>query len=115
MNTQLSICQSLIKGCAKIEAVDDVPVGCALSTAVVDTNVYLLVKGHVDIQAEIDKLKSKLAKVQNLYDTLSAKTQVEGYKQVKEEVVALDKEKLANYQADIEAFNASIVQFEKLL
>ena len=92
---------------------EEAPAGCALS-AIGETSVYLLVRGQVDISAEITKLEQKAGKLQSLHDTLYAKTQVDGYKQVKAEIVAENEEKLARYKTEIQSINDAISQFEKL-
>lgn len=113
---QALVCKNLIKGCDSLSFVKDIPEGCALSTAVPETKVYLLVKGQVDISVEIDKFKDKLSKVEGLYEKLFKRTEVDEYKkQVKDEVQKSDAEKLAGYQNEIDAIKQSISQFEKFL
>jgi valyl-tRNA synthetase len=112
---QAQVCQNLVRGCESLKYTEEVPEGCALSTAVPETSVYLLVKGQVDISVELEKFKAKLGKIQSLADSLKAKMEVPGYKQVKEEVVASDTEKLNAYQSEITALQTSVAQFEKFL
>lgn len=112
---QSQVCQNLIRGCTSLSLVEDVPAGCALSSSIQETNVYLLVRGQVDIYVEIEKFKAKVEKINNLSNALDAKMKVHGYKQVKQEVVDIDTEKLNGYAAEITALKSSITQFELFL
>ncbi|CAN3483472.1 hypothetical protein DICA0_F32902 [Diutina catenulata] len=58
---------SLIKGVETINVVktlSDVPSGCALLAVTPDCNVHVLVKGQIDIDAEIVKVQKRLASAQ---------------------------------------------------
>jgi valyl-tRNA synthetase len=113
---QLEVCKSLIKGCDSLTVVEEVPEGCALSTAVSETSVYLLVKGQVDLSLELEKYRQKLEKMVIIADGLEQKMGVEEYKkQVKLEVIQIDVEKLNGYKNEIAAIQKSIGQFEKFL
>lgn len=114
LSEQALVCKALVRGCEILEIVSSAPEGCALSTAVPETKVCLMVKGTVDLSGEIEKMTAKLSKVVVAHDTLHAKMQVPGYKQVREEVVLNDKEKLAGFKAEQQALQAAIEQFKLL-
>jgi valyl-tRNA synthetase len=113
LEQQRDIVKGLVR-CEELSVVDVAPPGCAVSTLVPGTSVYLLVKGLVDIESEISKLETKKVKVQTLCDALKKKTNIDGYKNVPEEVKQKDAEKLASYNQEIETFEKSIIQFQKL-
>ncbi|OUT20520.1 valine-tRNA ligase, mitochondrial [Pichia kudriavzevii] len=59
---------SLIKAVEKVNVVskpEEIPSGCVLSAVVPEVNVHLLVKGMIDIDAEISKFNKKLEKSKN--------------------------------------------------
>lgn len=63
LRSQAVVIATLIKGCSSIEVVSasEVPQGCALeSLPAARTNVHVLVKGKVDIDAELSKLMAKV-------------------------------------------------------
>jgi valyl-tRNA synthetase len=58
---------------------EPVPPGCALSTLSDEGNIYLLVRGMVDIDAEVGKLESKKSKAKSNLDSLMKKMQIPDY------------------------------------
>eukprot|EP00835_Amoeboradix_gromovi_P000942 NODE_35_length_31537_cov_0.293403.p24 type:complete len:107 gc:universal NODE_35_length_31537_cov_0.293403:9610-9290(-) len=74
---------------------DKAPHGC-MSEAVSATNaVYLLVKGQVDIQKEVLRLKKKVAKAENNLKSTVKQTEINGYTtKVPEAVQLSNKEKI---------------------
>ena len=97
LKSQSNIAKSLIKGCKELIVLEDnasAPVGCSLY-AVEATNIFLLVKGIVDIPQEIEKLEKKRSKIQDLKEILDKKRGAEGYtKNVKDEIKAADESKV---------------------
>ncbi len=62
-----------------LSANETAPAGCAVSAINEDINVYLMVRGMVDIDAEVGKLQDKLNKVLTMRDALKEKTLVADY------------------------------------
>lgn len=72
------------------------PAGCVVSSVNNDIKVFLLVRGMVDIDAEIEKLTSKLEKVQTNLDAVVKKTTIPDYeKRVREDVRELNATKVS--------------------
>jgi valyl-tRNA synthetase len=109
---------SLIRNCAKFDIIgptDVAPEGCTLNT-LADTNIYLVVKGKVDLEKEILKLKKKLDKITILAADIKKRQSGEGYAaNVKEEVKQVDATKLNGYEAEITALSSTIKSFSKML
>jgi valyl-tRNA synthetase len=118
LQNQTHIVKSLIKGCDSVEILEphaNQPIGCTLYT-LEETKIFLLVKGFVNFEQEIEKLKSKSAKIQKLHDAISAKQSVDSYSvNVKDEIKVLDENKLNGYRTELEAINSTIENFSKLL
>ncbi|KAI8900199.1 tRNA synthetases class I-domain-containing protein [Globomyces pollinis-pini] len=117
VRAQAKIAKSLIKGCAQFNVLEPdapTPLGCSLYT-LEDTKIFLLVKGMVDIDAELTKLEKKHEKIMGLHDAIKKKQAAEGYTaNVNEEIKALDINKLKGYQAEMDAITATMATFFKL-
>ncbi|RUS33808.1 hypothetical protein BC938DRAFT_483795 [Jimgerdemannia flammicorona] len=109
---------TLIKECSEatsLEPSHDVPHGCALSTISEDINVLLLVKGMVDLDAEVSKFQKKLGNVTKAQETLQKKISITDYEiKVPADVREANETKLKSYQAEIDALTLSIQNFLKL-
>jgi valyl-tRNA synthetase len=73
---------TLAKGVTEVnivEGTDETPVGCALATLTDEINVLLLVKGQVDIEAEVQKLQKKVANVDKSRQGLLKKMSIPDY------------------------------------
>ncbi|KAI8051238.1 hypothetical protein BDF22DRAFT_692694 [Syncephalis plumigaleata] len=109
---------TLSKGCKYVHArlpEHDMPAGCALVTLSEETNVMLLVKGMVDIEAEVNKLESKLVKANKGKEALEKKMQVPNYHTVVPETVQeANTSKVKGFEAEIEALSKSIQDFLSL-
>ncbi|KAG0223637.1 AP-1 adaptor complex sigma subunit Aps1 [Actinomortierella wolfii] len=111
---------TLTKGCQSCKVLDlsagaKVPEGCAASTIKDGCIVHLLVKGKVDVDAEVGKIEKKLAKVTKAYDDLVKKTKEPTYlTKVREDIRAANDVKIKDYEAEIETLNKSIKMFLKL-
>ncbi|CCD22630.1 uncharacterized protein NDAI_0A04740 [Naumovozyma dairenensis CBS 421] len=109
---------SMIKAINKVTVVhksSEIPEGCVLKAVNPDVNVHLLVKGHVDIDAEITKAGKKLEKAikskQNLEQTMNRKDyESKANVQAKE----ANKVKLDNSVAEIEGLEATIENLKRL-
>ncbi|KAM9940527.1 hypothetical protein OXX80_000007 [Metschnikowia pulcherrima] len=107
---------SLIKGVEKIdvlEAGDAVPSGCALNGVSANTNVHVLVKGQIDIDAEISKVDKKLSNIQEmqakLRDSMSKFTD-----KTKQEAKDAAYKRAENFKAEAEGYEQTIAILEKL-
>lgn len=109
---------SLIKAIDEVEVVSsasEIPEGCVLKAVNPDVNVHLLVKGHVDIDAEIAKVQKKLEKStkmkQNIEKTINSKDyDTKANAQAKE----ANKVKFENATAEIEGLESTIENLKRL-
>ncbi|KAF9287120.1 hypothetical protein BGZ68_002223 [Mortierella alpina] len=103
------------KACKVVTDVAEIPEGCASQTVQEGCSVYLLVKGMVDVDAEVQKIEKKLAKVQKAKADLLKKTQDATYlTKVKAEIRELNDAKLKDYEAEIATLTSGIDTFLKL-
>lgn len=107
---------SLIKGVDKITVVkssSEVPSGCALKGIGMGVNVHVLVKGHIDIDAEIAKVESKLKLAQD-----SIKKTNESISKFNEKTNEAAKEaaykRLEKSNAEIEGYEQTLEVLQKL-
>lgn len=107
---------SLIKGVEKIQVLaagEAVPSGCALNGVTASTNVHVLVKGQIDLDAEIAKVNKKLGNVTELQakltDSMSKFTE-----KTKEEAKEAAYKRAENFKAEIEGYEQTIAILEKL-
>ncbi|CAG8744332.1 12511_t:CDS:10, partial [Gigaspora margarita] len=109
---------TLIKGAKSVHVFqhgESIPAGCASSTVTDEINVLLLVKGSVNIDAEVAKFQNKLDKTTQALTVLQKKIQIPDYEsKVPIDVRDANDAKLKAYQAEIEALNHSIQNFLKL-
>lgn len=117
-NSQKDSIVSLIKAIDSVEVVSDaskIPEGCVLKAVNPEVNVHLLVKGHVDIDAEISKVQKKLDKSiknkQNIEKIINSKDyDIKANAQAKE----ANKVKYDNAVAEIEGLEATIENLKRL-
>lgn len=107
---------SLIKGVEKIFVVktpEEVPSGCALQAIGPDCTVHVLVKGQIDLDAEIAKVDKKLNNSQEqkkkLQDSISKFTE-----KTKPEAKESAQKRLEKVTAEIEGYEQTIAILEKL-
>ncbi|KAH3900886.1 valine--tRNA ligase SCDLUD_002345 [Saccharomycodes ludwigii] len=109
---------SLIKAIDEVNVVrkaSEVPGGCVLEAINAEVNVHVLVKGHVDIDAEISKTKKKLDKALKTKSTIEKTLNSKDYaKKANEESKAQNTNRLENTIAEIEGFEATIANLERL-
>lgn len=118
VNTQKDSIVALIKAIETIEVVNaasDIPSGCVLTAVSPEINVHVLVKGQVDIDAEIAKVQKKLGGLlknkQNLEKMINAKDYaVKASKEAQEQ----NQVRFDNFVAEIEGFEATIKNLENL-
>ena len=117
-NSQLSILKTLIKGCKVLEVVtnaSEIPVGCAVQSINVDANLHVLVRGLVDIDAEISKLQKKEHVARLTLEKTVKATQIDGYEtKVSEAVQQNNQDKINTYNKEIEALSAAMKTFASL-
>lgn len=110
LQSQQLIVRTLIKGCKSLEIVqgqDGVPSGCGvLSLPELQLNVYVLVKGQVDIAREISNLEKKIDLNRQAYGRTEALTKKEDFERAPAEVRASQLEKLKLYDEE----HATLVQ-----
>jgi len=99
-----------------VPSTEQVPAGCILSTLDEFTDVHLLVKGRINIEEEIGKLKKSLAAAQKSLETLTKQMKDPQYETKIPEVVRLqNSERAATTNAEISGLEISIKNFESLL
>lgn len=107
---------ALIKGVEKIDVVEAgqaVPSGCALNGVSATTTVHVLVKGQIDLDAEIAKVTKKLGNVQDLQkklnDSISKFTD-----KTKPEAKDAAFKRADSFKAEIEGYEQTIAILEQL-
>ncbi|KAG7195796.1 valine--tRNA ligase [Scheffersomyces spartinae] len=107
---------SLIKGVQKIQVVEsagEVPSGCAIQSISPLCTVHVLVKGHVDLDAEITKVQKKLDTINDL----EKKTNILVSKfneKTKEEAKETAYKKLEKFKAEKEGYEQTIAILQQL-
>eukprot|EP00042_Codosiga_hollandica_P044314 m.434676 g.434676 ORF g.434676 m.434676 type:complete len:1081 (-) comp56759_c0_seq4:1545-4787(-) len=91
----------------------EVPAGCSLAVEL-ETEIYLLVAGLIDVSKEIATLSQKRAELHKNLAKLEAKISSEGYANAPDRVKQQEAEKLGQYKAEIESINTAIANFEQL-
>ena len=98
-----------------VHQVSKIPEGCVLKAVNPEVNVHVLVKGHVDIDAEITKVEKKLEKAtktkQGLESTISSK---DYESKANEQAKEANKSRLDNTVAEIEGLEATIENLKRL-
>lgn len=90
------------------------PAGCAVALAGTSHEVFLLLKGLVDFEKEIVKLKGEVTKSQKQIDNLKNAMAKEGYEdKVPENVQQQNTEKLNKLCLEMEKLKVAIQNFEK--
>ena len=98
-----------------LSAKEDHPEGCALNSISKDCNVYLLVKGRVDVDSEISKAQAKLSKAEEACARQEKLIGAADYmKKVKQSVQEADAKKVADLKAEAETLRQVIAKFEGL-
>ncbi|BAO41085.1 valyl-tRNA synthetase [Kluyveromyces marxianus DMKU3-1042] len=109
---------SLIKAIDEVAVVkssSEIPEGCVLQSVNPEVNVHVLVKGHVDIDAEIAKVQKKLEKtlkskagIEKIVNTADYETKAN------DQVKQFNKERLEHAAAEIDTLEATIANLERL-
>ena len=93
---------------------DPQPSGCVAQAVDANVAVYLVVKGRVDIDAEISKAKSRMTKASDVVRKQRKMVDGEGWTKMKPEAQAAEKKKLDDAQKEVEVLEGSVGQFERL-
>ena len=94
---------------------DAKPTGCVVFAVSSSAAVFLLVKGRVDIDAEISKAQKKLERASEGVRKQRGILDDEGFKsKVAEELQEVERRKLRDAEAECREFEESIQQFERL-
>lgn len=109
---------SLIKAIDEVSVVKsaaDIPQGCVLQSVNPEVNVHVLVKGHVDIDAEISKVQKKLDKTLKSKSAIDKIVNSSDYEQkANDQVKQFNKERSEHAAAEIETLEATIANLEAL-
>lgn len=98
-----------------IGADDAKPTGCVAQAVNADAACYLLVKGRVDIDAEIEKAKSKLAKASEAVD--ERRKMMERLKKAGKgegELAEMESRRMEDARREVGVLEGSVLQFERL-
>ncbi|KAG8720843.1 hypothetical protein FRC08_017884 [Ceratobasidium sp. 394] len=115
ISSQTPTISSLVKGCKSATVTSDVPEGCGSVVLSPTLTVHLLVKGMVDLDAEVAKLDKKLGLAKMSADKIRKLQEQPDYeKNLPENVRATNAEKLATLDAEITVLEQSIEMFSKL-
>ncbi|KAH3675103.1 hypothetical protein WICMUC_002935 [Wickerhamomyces mucosus] len=118
VNSQKHSIVSLIKAIDSIEVVNSVekiPSGVVLLAVSPEINVHVLVKGHVDIDAEIVKAQKKLGGIQKNKENLEKMINAKDYAiKASKEAQEQNQSRYNNFLAEIEGFEATIKNLELL-
>jgi len=91
------------------------PEGCAVEIVSENCQIFMLIKGLVDISTEIDKLDKKKAKIQSDHDKLVKQTQGPHYQKVPQSLRDENQKKLEGYLEEIDIATKSIENYKKFL
>ncbi|CEH14756.1 valine-trna ligase [Ceraceosorus bombacis] len=120
--SQEAILTTLIKGCDSVKAAspsnkaETIPEGCAVqSLPSASCNVHVLIKGKVDIEAELSKLVAKMELNTSSLDKVQAQTEnKEVWEKTPEDVRKGALEKLQHLKSERETLEGAKATFEKL-
>jgi valyl-tRNA synthetase len=94
---------------------DAMPTGCAVFVVSSAAAAFLEVKGRVDVAAEINKAQTKLKKARQTVTKQKSLLGDVGFgEKVSEAVKDLEQKKLVEAEAEIENYEKTIEQFEKM-
>lgn len=114
LQEQIPTLLALVKGCTSVKIVEqasDVPEGCSSETIGADIVVHLLVKGLINVDAELAKAEKKIALAQTSMNKLKVTLE---RAETPEEIKAKNAEELKVLEAEIAALTLSTEQFAKM-
>ena len=90
------------------------PTGCVVQAVNADAAVYLLIKGRVDIETEIDKAKGRLQKASQAVAKQRKIRNGDGWSKMKRGAQEIEEKKLEDATKEVEVLEGSVTQFERL-
>lgn len=108
---------SIVKQASKLTISENqsTPAGCVVGTVTPTISAYVVVKGHVDLDAEVKKAQQKIQKTEQQKANVVKQMQVPGYSEkVKQSVQELNLKKIEGYDAEIKGYEAVIQEFKRL-
>ncbi|CED84755.1 valine-trna ligase [Phaffia rhodozyma] len=112
--SQITVLSSLTKGCKSAEViskVEELPEGCASELVNAEVTVHLMVRGKVDLDAEVQKLQKKIEIAKTSQEKTVALSQKPN---IPAEVLANNADKLKLLDAEIETLTRSMEMFTAL-
>ncbi|AOA63904.1 Valine--tRNA ligase, mitochondrial [Komagataella phaffii] len=98
-----------------IDSPEKVPEGCALQSVTPKINAHILVKGQVDLDAEILKTQNKVSKVEKSLQALEKTLASSNYaSKASKEIQEQDQTKKQNFISELEGLNATIANLQQL-
>ncbi|KAK9500425.1 hypothetical protein O3M35_001693 [Rhynocoris fuscipes] len=91
-----------LSSCSKFNKCDKPPQGCAILTVSDKCEVFLVLKGLIDLDKEMEKLKKKKENIIQVINKLETLMTSDDYKKVPEDVKALNSEKLNQNKIELE-------------
>ncbi|UZJ54975.1 hypothetical protein CBS101457_004295 [Exobasidium rhododendri] len=118
LQSQELLIRTLIKGCVSVKVVkakSDIPPGCAINNVPeLQTSVYVLVKGLVDIEKEISGLTKKMEINRQTKERAIVATKKDDFVKAPKDVQELQLEKIQQYDQDFNALEAAKKNFEMI-
>ena len=97
-----------------LEPKDSKPPGCVAQAVGVSAAVYLLIKGHVDLNTEIQKAESRLAKAREDVKKQRKMIEGQGWGKMKREIQEIEERRLNNAESEVRILEGSINHFGSL-
>lgn len=97
-----------------LSAEDAKPGGCVVQAVSASAAVYLLVKGRIDINAEVEKAKAKLAKAEEGKEKKTKVINGDGWDRMAEEVKETRRRELDDAEREVGLLEGALAQFERL-
>ncbi|KAL2250611.1 UNVERIFIED_CONTAM: Valine--tRNA ligase, mitochondrial 1 [Sesamum indicum] len=93
---------------------DDAPVGCIVDVVNEALSVYLKLKGNINVEAELEKLKKKMEEIEKQCDGMRKKTSAPGYQEkVPVHIREADEAKLASLLQELLSFKEASEHLER--
>ena len=90
------------------------PTGCVVDSIGTSAAVYLLVKGRIDIEKEIEKAKGRLAKASEAVEKQVKIIEGNEFGKRPEQARENERVRLEERRAEVEVLEGSVAQFERL-
>lgn len=97
-----------------LEPKDSKPPGCVAQAVGASAAVYLLIKGHVDLNAEIQKAETRLSKAREDVKKQRKIIEGQGWGRIKREIQEIEERRLNNAESEVRILEGSINHFESL-